>query len=253
MKLFGLVEMMNIEQPLFIIGTINLNHHTLYKKLSEYDSNLSVGLELTENGTDRLDFENAWFETPKVHLDLLDYFKKSNKVYFLESVAYYKSIADIVNEIVSIKKRSSSASSFSFGYDLEQQVDSKRIEDLQIKLNYMNTVGKEKSLIESISQYKPELIFLGDGHALRFFKNKDDLFKTYGINIEEYWREKVVKSPTEKDIVDAAALCDEKISMEELLSNDVELELEKVESPEQIEEDPEIKQIEELYKNLQIH
>ena len=87
MKLFGLLEAMNLE----VMGVLNyrlpVTNNDLYKMLESSDKNLSVGLELSSDKK-ILKFPDSplQFEVQEAHLKLLDFFKsRGQKIFFLEN------------------------------------------------------------------------------------------------------------------------------------------------------------------------
>ncbi len=242
MKLFGLQESVTIEwaYPL----RIPVPQYSLFKKLEEYDSSLSVGIELAFRGK-KLRIPPITFENQKVFLDLFGWFKsRGNKIILLEPKESLLKVAELSKKIPELEK------------ELEKDgLDEKTKRSLRIDLdksaiesNYMSWIGKENYILQNIIKHRPALVFLGDGHAATFYKNGD--LKKHGIKIEEYWNERYIKRITEENVWRAASLSDRHLTMEHILEDDMEIELKKIESPEQIPNNlyPERTWIERLYK-----
>lgn len=242
MKLFGLQESVTIEWAYPM--RIPVPQYPLFKKLENYDSSLSVGLEPAFRGK-KLRIPPITFENQKVFLDLFKWFKsKGNKIIFLESKEYLFKVAELAKKIPELEKELGKK-----GLD-EQTKKSLMIEldKSAIESNYMNWIGKEENILQNIIKHKPNLVFLGDGHASIFYK--DGKFEKHGIKIEEYWKEEYIKKITEENIWRAASLSDRHLSMESILEDEMEIELRKIESPEQIPNNlyPERTWVERLYK-----
>lgn len=83
-RLFGLIESVIVESIYSYINPglkhMPVRHDHLFKKLGEYDPNLSVGLEMS-SGKKRHEVPPLVFETQRLHLDLLHHFKsKGNRL-----------------------------------------------------------------------------------------------------------------------------------------------------------------------------
>ncbi len=119
---------------------------------------------------------------------------------------------------------------------------------LEAIITYLTSVGIEKYLLERIVKYKPDLVFVGDSYAQGIYRKRDELESRHGIKIEEYWRDVIAKDIGSKDLMLAAKACDEHLTREKLLEDKIELQ--KVESPEQLGDDLQRMQIERYYSSV---
>ncbi len=243
MKLIGLIEGIHIASLFPLPDQIPLDHSSLFQKLRELESSLSIGLELISEARELnfLQYPHASFEIPKVHLDLFDYFKsKGNKIHFLESESDFQEVAKLTESLVSLKKDRDKSQSESERKELTQRMDR-----LAIEIEYKSTLGKEVSILKNISNYNPDLILLGDGHASRFYRL--GLLQAHGVSVDEYWQEYAAKDITQEDLILAASASSEEIPMEKYIASDIQLELREITSPNMVKEYPATRHTERLY------
>lgn len=245
MQLFGLIESVNIKSIFITLWDklIPVRHLNLFSHLEQYDTNFSVGLEIfSEEG--EIDFPPLKFKEQKIHLDLIEYFRsRGNPYYFLEQEEYFKQMVPLAERLSELERQLKHMKDPDEQEALELQMD-----PIGIELNYMNMLGREQPILEHILRYKPDLVFLGDAHAVRFYNRREELARK-GIEIEGYWREEFVKQITEEDLMFAASASSEHMPMEIYLEGCAEVELEKVEEP-RLPEDTRSIQLERLYKTI---
>ena len=241
MKLFGLVESMDIS---FVLKYhVPVPHPALFKHLEQYDKNQGVGLEL-ESAKKVLRLPPLTFTNQEIQLNLLNHFKsRGNPVHFLESVSYFKQMVPLTKRLIALQKQIKRTRNEEKAQALRIDVDK-----LGIELNYMHIVGREPHIIENIVKYGPNLVFLGAAHASRFYRKREELRRSHGIEIEEYWQDEVVKSPTQEEVVRAMGASDDHVSTEIYLKDKTEVELRKIESVDKALDEPMMMHVERLYK-----
>lgn len=247
MKLFGLVEAMHFETMFFESGPIPIPHTKLFEKLETSGRDLSVGLELVSPDKSINYGPALRIENQKIYLDLYDFFKsRGNKIYFLESKDFYRQLGMLTEKAVSIRKQIDRSQN-----DCEKEFLDLELDKILVEFDYMQKVGKEGLLFDNILNYEPDLIFLGDGHAVRLYKRKENLHSSYGINIEEYWRDEIVKLPSSDEVARAALLSsDEEMPIEYFLKDEIEADLKKIGLTEQVTDHPESIKAEREYRAL---
>ena len=248
MKLFGLIESVFVQSIFPMEGRIDVDNVNLFDILNKYDSSLTVGLELAcEEKKLELIPNQISLISPEIQFKLLNHFKKKgNKIYFLESNDYY------LNTLMPILDRSKELDKqFKFGMDKAQEKSLEiELAKLSIEFDYVHKLGKEKGIIEKITMHKPDLVFLGDAHASKFYINKKELFEKQGITVEEYWQDRATKGITYQHLTTAASVSSEHLSMEDYLNKITKVVTEKVESPELVLIMPEDIFLERAYRAL---
>lgn len=247
MKLFGLVESMYFETMFFQSGAISIPHHKLFEKLETFGSDLSVGLELASPDKFLNYGSSLKIINQKINLDLYDFFKsRGNKIYFLEPRETYMQLSVLAEKGVSIRKQIEKSKK-----DEEKEFLYRELDKISVEADYILKVGKEGPIFENIVNHEPDLVFLGDGHAVRFYKMKGELYKKHEIEIDEYWKDEITKTP-ELDEVNCAIFLSEteEIPIQTLLENEIKVDLKKVESVEQVNVHPESIKVEREYKAL---
>ena len=227
MKLFGLLESVSVKSIFITIldKPIPVQHPELFRHLDHYSKDLSVGLELI-NGDGEFNFPQLKFIEPQIHMNLLDYFRsQGNQIYFLEQKEYFKQMVSLTEQLTELERKVRRLRNPQRRDAVELQIDRLRIE-----FGYMNIVGREQPIFDSIIKYKPDLVFLGDAHAARLYNNRDE-FREEGVDIEGYWHDSIVKSITIDDLMFAASASSEHMPMEAYLEDSVKVELVKVEEP----------------------
>jgi hypothetical protein len=227
MKLFGLIESMHLE-GLFSIttGTIPVPHPALFEHIKQYSKKMLVGLEI-ESSKKVVKLPHVTFYNQEIQMDLLRHFKKKgNPVRFLEPMKLNRDLDELAGRMIEAGRAAEKSETAEERCRLQNEADK-----LQIEFAHQSRLGKEESLLESISKYKPDLVFLGLAHSSHFYRNSELLKQKYGIVIDEYYEDRIVREPSSEDILMAAKACDEHLSMEDVLEHDIELELCKVDSP----------------------
>ena len=221
MKLFGLIEQMNI-YSIFPLESIVPSHSDLFKTLEKYENNsLSVGLQL--DSTEKvLKIPPLEFHRQEIFLELFKYFNKnSKKIHFLESREHFESLAEIARKASKIQKQLKKSKNNKKELELESY-------KLGVEFKYIQAIGINDVILKNISLYKPDLVFIGEGHANWFYLNKKEIRKKYDIQIEEYYRDKVIKQPTQDDLMFAAGASDKHLRMEDILKDKLEIITEKI-------------------------
>ena len=230
MKLFGLIEQIHI-YSIFLLDPIVPSHHDLFETLEKYerDKNLSVGLQ-SDSTKKFLKINPLKFLCQEIYSELFEYFNKNDKkIYFLESRKYFEGLAKIARKASKIQKQLDKSGNNKKELELE-------IYKLKVEFDYRKAIGINEVLLRNISLYKPDLIFIGDGHANWFYLNKQEIKQKYGIEIEEYYRNKVIKEITQDDLSFATSKSDEHLRMNDILKDKVVIITEKVEPEQKIEQ-----------------
>lgn len=211
MKLFGLIEQLNIES-LFPIKPLPVSHSDLFKRFDscKNKNKLSVGIQM--DSTERVvKIPPLEFHGQEVFFELYEYFKNFGaNIHFLESREYFENLAAIARKAKKINRKLRN-----------NRGDEKklRLEDykLEVEFKYQQAIGINDFLLGNIARTKPELVFVGDGHANWFYLRRNEIKEKYGIEIEEYWRDVLTEKITENDLLSAASMSDEHLSMESIL------------------------------------
>lgn len=241
MKLFGIIESVAI--PVFSHRPIQIQHPELFEHLKQYNTPVSVGLELVSKEKETT-IKPITFVSPEIYHTLLEFFeKRGNKIIFLESYESYHKVAALAKKINELEKA------------LRRKRNNAKIQEVKLDLDkteieytYIAELEKEKYFLENIVKNKPDLVFLGAAHAARFYKNQEQLRQKYGITINEYWEEAFANKLTQDDILFAMSTSSEHISMDDHLDNKAIAKLQRIESPEQAIDVPEDTFIERMYK-----
>ncbi len=242
MKLFGLIESIQVQSVFLIPEHLPVPHQKLFEKLEEYSSGLSVGLQI-DSSRKRLKMKPLILENQKIYLDLYTHFiERGNQVHFLETRDYFIGLNEITKRLIPLKKQLKKAKGE------EKRKLYQEFDKLAIEIEYGLVIGIENPILQRIAQYKPDLVFIGDGHARRFYNRRSDLLSPHGIEIEEYWRDKIDKGIDFEDLRMAALMADEERPMEYWLEGKLETDLQKVESGEQVTEDGRSMKTERLYR-----
>lgn len=241
MKLFGLVETVTINFGLSY--RIPMPHEKLFEKLEEYGSGLSAGLQMC-NAKKVVKIHPLELHQQKIFLDLLRRFKsKDCQIYFLESKEHFRNVCALVRQGNSLYERicqSENGNKFALKNELDK---------LKIRIDYMLKLGCEEGMLEKIAALKPDLVFLGDAHAARFYRRRDELREKHCINIEEYWHDVIVRQPSQEELLMAMSSSTKSMPTEKYLESHYEVDLKKVESEEDCIEDLEGSRVERLYKS----
>lgn len=225
------------------LDLIPVPHPQLFEHIKQYGPELRIGLGIA-SAKKMLDFEAITFTNPPLCLNLYKHFRKQgNKVIFLESAAYYQHVAERAKALKQL--RASIERTHNEDARLEKLIEQDKLE---IEIEYLLTTGKEPMVLERIAKEKPDIAFLQLAHAARFYRSQAMLKERYGIAISEYWEDEVVRSPSQDDILLAAQMCDEYLSMEHILKNMTEVRLKRIESAEQAHDSIESMPIERSYK-----
>lgn len=231
MKLFGLIELMDI-YSIFPLEPIVPSHSDLFKTLEKYehDKNLSIGLQL--NSTEKvIKIPPLEFHSQEIYSKLFEYFNKnSKKIHFLESREHFEELAEIARKASKIQKQLKKSKNNKKELELESY-------KLGAEFKYMQAIGINEILLKNIALHKPNLVFVGEGHANWFYLNKQEIKERYNIEIEEYYRDKVIKEPTQDDLMFAAGASDKHLRMEDILKDEFKVITEKVEPNQQLEQE----------------
>ena len=239
MKLFGLIESF-----VFTIADthrVPVPHPDLFGHLEKH-AGASAGLELV-SGKKSVNIPPVKFFEQQVHLDLYAWFKqRGQKTYFLDSVEQLRKQAGLIEQCIYFKVRA------------EEELDCenkkrlwKEANKVWIEAEYQRMVGKEELLLENIARFRPDLVFLGAAHAASFYRQRERLQREYGITIDEYWEDRVIRHPSNEEIWNAVRWCTEKVPMEHYLTK-VKVEMRKIDDPKDALHDLETTCIERRYR-----
>jgi hypothetical protein len=242
MKLYGLVESLKVEMLFERLDPIAVPHPMLFAHLANVHPEHSIGLAI-DAPRKKTTIESVQFLNHDIYLDLHKRFKKQgNSIVFLESTAFYTDIAKRTKQLQALEKEIKHASEDTF-------LEKYRAQDkLGIELAYEAALGRERPILENIAREKPDIVFIGLGHAGRFYRDQARLKEQYSIVIDEYWEDRVVRQPSEDDIVMAMDISEGHIPLESILQDQIEVDMRKITSPDEAYSDKECPLIERKYR-----
>ncbi|MEM4246707.1 MAG: hypothetical protein QXF14_00065 [Candidatus Woesearchaeota archaeon] len=223
MKLFGLVESYAV---LFVIPRyVPIRHPDLFKYLEANCKGASAGLELTV-GRKTINVPPLRVIQQEIYLDLYKWFRQHRqKTYFLEPIEQLRKEAMLTRQFLELQERAEKETNKELADSLWREAEKYRVE-----AQYEHMVGKEQVILENIAKFKPDLVFLGAAHSSSFFRQRERLQKEYGITIDEYWEDEVIREPSQDELWNALSFSSERVPMERYLP-EIEVRMKKIEDP----------------------
>ncbi|MEM2916673.1 MAG: hypothetical protein QXT19_04960 [Candidatus Woesearchaeota archaeon] len=185
-----------------------------------------LGLELTF-GRKTINVPPLKFIQQDIHLDLYKWFRQhKQKTYFLVPVEQLRKQAVFVKQFLELKERAEKETNKELANLLWREAEKNSVE-----VQYERMIGKEQVILENIARFRPDLVFLGAAHSASFFRQRERLQREYGITIDEYWEDEVVREPSQAEIWNAFRFSSEHVSMERYLLPNIEVRMKKIEDP----------------------
>ncbi len=118
-----------------------------------------------------------------------------------------------------------------------------------VEYDYKTVVERDCEIRGRLLQFRPDLAFLGAAHSARLYRDRGLLSKE-GIIIDEYWEDDFKRGHHESDYLFASSMSSKHISVEDVLHSKMELELKRINSPDETQHDYDLVHLERCYHAL---